>query len=73
MDPADVALPEAAQQEDVANRSPDADTLREVAARLATGLDLYQCSIKDCRIKIALACGLEPDGLDTRKMKSAPC
>ena len=67
MDPADVALPEAGQQEDAGNRLPDAGTLREVAARLVTGLDLYQCSIKDCRIKIAVACGLEPDGLDTRK------
>ena len=64
--PADVALPEM-QMEDVGPGLPDAGTLREVAARLVKGLDLHQCSIKECRMKIAVACGLQPDGLEMQK------
>ena len=63
MDPVEpaAALPEVTQ--DV----PDADTLKEVAGRLVRDLDLHQCSIKECRAKVAVACGMEPDGLEARK------
>ena len=61
-------LPEAARPEDAASSiSPDADTLRQVATQLVNNLDLHQCSVKECRAKIAAACGLERDGLDARK------
>lgn len=61
-------LPEAARPEDAASSiSPDADTLRQVATQLVNNLDLHQCSVKECRAKIAAACGLERDGLEARK------
>ena len=63
----DAPLPEVAQVPDVGCGVPDADTLKEVATRLVRDLDLHQCSIKECRAKIAIACGMEPDGLETRK------
>lgn len=62
-----VALPEAAQMQDVGPTRPDARILREIATRLVHDLDLHQCSVKECRTKIAVACGLEPDGLETQK------
>ncbi|CAJ1458334.1 unnamed protein product, partial [Effrenium voratum] len=60
--PADAALPVVAQLENAGASLPDEATLRQAATQLVTELDLHQCSVKECRSKIAVACGLQPDG-----------